>query len=439
MSELLFPIKNELLFSPAKINTYLDVESVEPDYHSLFLNFLLLDFGDLMMFQPSYVDNPVACLESITESEFTQAREQFLQTLEIDMYAQGEVIELNKESNLIYKAIKALLESVYFPRNARTYHYLQTCQLKIQVFKRIPMQMGLGGGSSNAGTALAYLGKILCPDLPQFDELVRSFTAVGSDVPVFVYGLSGFYRGRGEVYLSQAELLEYCNTAALDVNSLNCETESRFQIERDLSFLPCAEFATQDCIPSFTRTYNLYRWQAREQLKSLGLDSSEIEKYSSHELAQLLVQAYDKLEEQRIWRKQLEKNNRKLEVEPLLISLPHLQRNDTTKIFANLRQMYNQGLINYANLKAQAYAHYSGQAGWYNVFEHYLGLQKFSEGELNSAFTLTGTGAASFVATERVLDSESSAQQVLCKFVAQPQNFDFDLIGCTPLPMLNDY
>lgn len=440
MSEQEFPITHELLFSPAKINTYLDVEVVEVDYHSLFLNFILVDFGDLMLFKPEYTNVYTFDIKSQIEVSFEQARELFLQRLDIAMFAQGKEIVLSKESNLIYKAIKAFLESPFFPQNSFTIQYLFTCKLTIQVFKRIPMQMGLGGGSSNAGTALVYLGKILCPVVAEFEQLVRGLVTVGSDVPVFVYGISGFYRGRGEIYVNQHELLKYCQADGSLVTNLNHEElVANYQVERDLSFSQGDFKVVRDYNQSFERTFNLYHWQAQEQLKHLELDNSEILTNSSLELAKKLHNAYLQHELQSQWRNQLLKSSTEQLSEPLVIALPHQQRNDTTKIFAKLRQMYNQGLISYTNLSQRVTAHYHATTGWYNVFEHYLGLEKFANSDLNEIFTLTGTGAASFASTARLLNEQVTSRDLLMQYIMQPQNFDFDLIGCHPLPMSSNY
>ena len=64
--------------------------------------------------------------------------------------------------------------------------------------KRIPPQAGLGGGSSDAASALLALRKLYAPALPD-TELETMAAALGSDVPFFIRGGTQLATGRGEV------------------------------------------------------------------------------------------------------------------------------------------------------------------------------------------------------------------------------------------------
>jgi 4-diphosphocytidyl-2-C-methyl-D-erythritol kinase len=65
---------------------------------------------------------------------------------------------------------------------------------------------GLGGGSSDAATTLLALNHLWGSGLPP-EDLAALGLALGSDVPVFVYGSSAWAEGRGE-QLTPAELPE---------------------------------------------------------------------------------------------------------------------------------------------------------------------------------------------------------------------------------------
>lgn len=67
----------------------------------------------------------------------------------------------------------------------------------IRVCKRIPIGGGLGGGSSNAATALVALNVLWDLGLDT-DALARIGLALGADVPVFVRGLAAWAEGVGE-------------------------------------------------------------------------------------------------------------------------------------------------------------------------------------------------------------------------------------------------
>ena len=64
--------------------------------------------------------------------------------------------------------------------------------------KSIPSQAGLGGGSSDAASALLALRKLYAPALSD-TELETMAAALGSDVPFFIRGGTQLATGRGEV------------------------------------------------------------------------------------------------------------------------------------------------------------------------------------------------------------------------------------------------
>jgi len=67
----------------------------------------------------------------------------------------------------------------------------------IEVAKRLPMQGGVGGGSSDAATVLVALNELWGLRLPD-DELAALGLALGADVPVFVHGTAAWAEGVGE-------------------------------------------------------------------------------------------------------------------------------------------------------------------------------------------------------------------------------------------------
>jgi len=67
----------------------------------------------------------------------------------------------------------------------------------IEVAKRLPMQAGIGGGSSDAATVLVALNELWGLRLPD-DELAALGLALGADVPVFVHGTAAWAEGIGE-------------------------------------------------------------------------------------------------------------------------------------------------------------------------------------------------------------------------------------------------
>ena len=72
----------------------------------------------------------------------------------------------------------------------------------ISLTKKIPMQAGLGGGSSDAATVLVALNSLWRTALP-LDELAQLGLALGADVPVFVRGQAAWVEGVGEQLTAQ--------------------------------------------------------------------------------------------------------------------------------------------------------------------------------------------------------------------------------------------
>src|SRR6266516_974064 len=68
----------------------------------------------------------------------------------------------------------------------------------IELKKKIPHGAGLGGGSSDAATTLLALNQLFETNLAR-DELARLGSAVGSDVPFFIFESAALCRGRGEL------------------------------------------------------------------------------------------------------------------------------------------------------------------------------------------------------------------------------------------------
>lgn len=91
----------------------------------------------------------------------------------------------NGENNLIFKAARELQRKLDVKTGAR-----------IHLEKRIPSPGGLGGGSSDAATALIGLTKLWNVEI-SFDELLKIGADLGSDVPFFLYGGTAFGVGRG--------------------------------------------------------------------------------------------------------------------------------------------------------------------------------------------------------------------------------------------------
>ena len=91
------------------------------------------------------------------------------------------------DSNLVLRAARLFFAEAGLP----------VPDLHFRLEKRIPSQAGLGGGSSNAASALLALRTLYAPALS--DEKLECMAArLGSDVPFFIRGGTMHCTGRGE-------------------------------------------------------------------------------------------------------------------------------------------------------------------------------------------------------------------------------------------------
>ena len=146
--------------APAKLNLFLHVVGRRADgYHLLQTLFRFIDYGDTLTLRPR------------ADGRIERA---------------GEVPGVTAEQDLTVRAA-SLLQQASATRAGVT----------IELDKRLPLGGGLGGGSSDAATALIALNRLwgLGWARSRLQELALQ---LGADVPVFVFGRSAFAEGVGE-------------------------------------------------------------------------------------------------------------------------------------------------------------------------------------------------------------------------------------------------
>lgn len=96
--------------------------------------------------------------------------------------------ELSGEKNIAYRVALAFLR----------YAKIEKYNIKIEIEKTIPMEAGLGGGSSDAAAVVCALNELLETKITE-DELMSIGATVGADVPFLVGKGTAFVGGIGEV------------------------------------------------------------------------------------------------------------------------------------------------------------------------------------------------------------------------------------------------
>src|SRR6266853_3977700 len=146
--------------APAKLNLFLHVTGKRADgYHELQTLFQLIDLSDrigIRVREDGRIERPVG------------------------------PAALSAEEDLTVRAARALKGATRTPLGA-----------SLSVQKRIPPGGGLGGGSSDAATALVALNELWGCGL-SLEELATLGRPLGADVPVFVRGSSAWAEGVGE-------------------------------------------------------------------------------------------------------------------------------------------------------------------------------------------------------------------------------------------------
>lgn len=153
--------------APAKLNLFLHIIGRRSDgYHNLQTVFQFLDYADTLKF-------------------YTADDNQF------DLIDRNS--QIPRDENLVWKALTAL-KGAYEEKGMTQ---LPGCS--IELIKRLPQGAGLGGGSSNAATALVGLNQLWGSHLNS-TELQAIGRKLGADVPVFIHGHACFAEGIGDVF-----------------------------------------------------------------------------------------------------------------------------------------------------------------------------------------------------------------------------------------------
>jgi len=151
--------------APAKLNLHLQVIAKRNDgFHDLTTLFTFINLYDQLTFE--------ACEEKIELKELEPIN-----------------------NNLVLKAANLLRKRTNCNKG-----------VKISLRKQIPLQKGLGGGSSDAAATLLALNKLWNLKLTQ-TQLLDMSLELGSDVPFFIFGHCAWAEGRGEI-LSKVDFYE---------------------------------------------------------------------------------------------------------------------------------------------------------------------------------------------------------------------------------------
>jgi 4-diphosphocytidyl-2-C-methyl-D-erythritol kinase len=208
--------------APGKLNLFLHVVGRRPDgYHLLQTAFQFIDLCDEIRFQV----RPGGIIERI-----------------------GGLPGVPPQEDLAVRAARLL----------QTQATGRIPGVAIEVVKRLPAQAGLGGGSSDAATALVALNHLWDLGLSD-DRLATLGLELGADVPVFVRGSAAWAEGIGE-RLTPLELPEPVYLLVQpDAVVSTAEVFKAPELTRDSAAITIRDFLTtggrNDCEPVVRRRF----------------------------------------------------------------------------------------------------------------------------------------------------------------------------------------
>jgi 4-diphosphocytidyl-2-C-methyl-D-erythritol kinase len=192
--------------APAKLNLFLHVVGRRADgYHLLQSVFRLIDYGD---------------------------------ELGIALREDGAIRRLNsieglpEESDLCLRAARLLKERTHCPLG-----------VEFELVKHLPVGGGLGGGSSDAATALWVLNRLWNTGLSQ-QELQQLGAELGADVPFFLFGESAFVEGTGEKLTPIALKPAWYLVLVPQIQVATGEIFGASELKRDAPAIPPAQYTS---------------------------------------------------------------------------------------------------------------------------------------------------------------------------------------------------
>jgi 4-diphosphocytidyl-2-C-methyl-D-erythritol kinase len=174
--------QNLTVLAPAKVNLHLAVSNKRSDgFHDIESVFLAVDFADTLHFELVGRENSVEIvMEPGSVPDLSSVPT-------ADSVSELSSVPIPPEKNIIFRALSLFKAKTGFSNGIR-----------IKIEKRIPIGGGLGGGSSNAASALLALNKLADNALNR-DLLLEMGASLGSDVPFFLHETAAaLVTGRGE-------------------------------------------------------------------------------------------------------------------------------------------------------------------------------------------------------------------------------------------------
>jgi len=166
------------------------------------------------------------------------------------------------ETNTCYRVVDRMLR-----------HWKQRAKVVITIEKKLPVQGGLGAGSSNAVAAMFALERELKEPLPAAERL-RIAAEVGSDLPLFLLGGTVLGIGRGEQVYPLADMPEIACvlvTPAISVSTVQAFHDWDAFIESDSKAWNLTPPAASDTLSKFNGS--AFEWLSYLDVSGVPVES----------------------------------------------------------------------------------------------------------------------------------------------------------------------
>lgn len=216
-------MKSLTIYSNAKINIHLDIlKKLKTGYHELYM-----------------INQNISLYDTINLKKSDNLK--FSSNIE----------SLNNKNNIIFKSIE-LVERLSG----------QKIPVSIELKKRIPLQAGLGGGSSNAAAIIMGILKLYDIEI-NLENLLDVSSKIGADVPFFLKGGTSMVRGIGEkIYPIPSDKFYYIIIKpdfSIDTKKAYEDYDKEYKnIRKDYAFKNIRltkDFIIKNCFNSFDRLY----------------------------------------------------------------------------------------------------------------------------------------------------------------------------------------
>ncbi len=282
--------------SPAKLNLFLHINAQRDDgYHEIQTLFQLLNFGDDLEF-------------TLTDSAI-ELQQQSVKEIQLDN-------TFKSENNLILRAANTLKQHCSIDKG-----------VSINLYKRIPLGAGLGGGSSNAATTLLALNQLWDCQL-SIAELSEIGRRLGADVPIFIEQKTALAEGVGElltpittpkqwfivvnpeIFVSTTLIFNHCEltrgTSRITIRDLEQQLPNIVNNIDDVSFKNDCQKLAEQCYPQLRFCKEqlnglLQELQIDKRFQMTGTGSSYFVGIADYEVAEQLIRPISELAKKKNW------------------------------------------------------------------------------------------------------------------------------------------